>query len=313
MNSATAIEQTAIDQTGIDQAAIPPDDSTQAVSPERYRINWITNLPFLGMHGACLGVFWVAVSWKAVALCAALYAIRMFGITGGYHRYFSHRSYRTSRAFQFCMAWIGCCALQKGPLWWAAHHRHHHRHSDEKEDVHSPLQSGFWWSHVGWIMSNKYEATDFDIVKDFSPYPELRWLDRHWAVPGVLLAAACLFFMGWPGLVWGFFISTVLLYHGTFVTNSLCHMFGKIRYKTADTSRNSFILALVTLGEGWHNNHHYYSASARMGFFWWEVDISYYTLRCLSLLGFVWDMKKPRDRVLKMSDPKLRIQTEYRR
>ena len=152
-------------------------------------------------------------------------------------------------------------------------------------------------------MSNKYEATDFDIVKDFSQYPELRWLDRHWAVPGVLLAAACVFFMGWPGLVWGFFISTVLLYHGTFVTNSLCHMFGKIRYKTADTSRNSFLLALVTLGEGWHNNHHYYSASARMGFFWWEVDISYYTLRCLSLLGLVWDMKKPKNRILKMYAP----------
>jgi stearoyl-CoA desaturase (delta-9 desaturase) len=221
----------------------------------------------------------------------------MFGITAGYHRYFSHRSYRTSRFFQFVLAWIGCSALQRGPLWWAANHRHHHQRSDQQEDLHSPKQRGFWWAHIGWILCDRYDATPFFAIKDFSKYPELSWLNRCSVVPGVLLGVGFLA-MGWQGLVWGFFISTVLLYHATFVINSLCHMFGSIRYKTPDTSRNSMLLALITLGEGWHNNHHHYSTSARMGFFWWEIDVSYYALSLLSLFGIVWDMKKPSQRVL---------------
>ena len=261
-------------------------------------IHWIKSLPFLGIHLACLAAFWTGVTWKALVLCLASYVIRMFGITAGYHRYSSHRSYRTGRLFQFVLAWIGCSALQKGPLWWAAHHRHHHQHSDQQEDVHSPKQRGFWWAHIGWILSDRYEATHSDGIKDFSKYPELTWLNRYSSLPGVLLAIGCLLVMGWQGLVWGFFISTVLLYHGTFVINSLCHMFGRVRYKTPDTSRNSMVLALITLGEGWHNNHHHYATSARMGFFWWEIDVSYYALSLLSLFGIVWDMKKPSQRVL---------------
>jgi stearoyl-CoA desaturase (delta-9 desaturase) len=222
----------------------------------------------------------------------------MFGITAGYHRYFSHRSYRTSRLFQFVLAWIGCSALQKGPLWWAAHHRHHHQHSDQKEDLHSPQQRGFWWAHLGWILSAKHDATHSDAIRDFSRYAEISWLNRFWAVPGILLGVTCLITAGWQGLVWGFFISTVLLYHGTFVINSLRHMIGSVRYKTTDTSRNSMVLALITLGEGWHNNHHHYSTSARMGFFWWEIDVSFYLLTLLSLLGIVWDMKKPTERAM---------------
>ncbi len=261
-------------------------------------IHWIKSLPFLGVHVACLAAFWTGVSWKPLVLCFALYIIRMFGITAGYHRYFSHRSYRTGRLFQFVLAWIGCSALQKGPLWWAAHHRHHHQYSDQQEDVHSPKQRGFWWAHIGWVLSDTYEATHSEAIKDFSKYPELTWLNRYSSVPGVLLAIGCLLAMGWQGLVWGFFISTVLLYHGTFVINSLCHMFGRVRYKTPDTSRNSMLLALITLGEGWHNNHHHYATSARMGFFWWEIDMSYYALSLLSFFGIVWDMKKPSQRVL---------------
>jgi len=261
-------------------------------------VNWVRSLPFLGIHGACLAAFWTGVSGRALVLCLALYVIRMFGITAGYHRYFSHRSYRTSRVFQFVLAWIGCTAHQKGPLWWAAHHRHHHQYSDQVEDAHSPGRSGFWWSHVGWFMSDCYNATPFESIKDFSKYPEIVWLNRYSAVPGILLAAGCLLAMGWQGLVWGFFISTVLLYHGTFVINSLCHIFGSVRYRTTDTSKNSMILALITLGEGWHNNHHHYATSARMGFFWWEIDMSYYALRALSLCGIVWDLKKPSPRVL---------------
>jgi len=265
---------------------------------ESDNIDWITSLPFLGVHVACLAAFWTGVSWRALVLCFALYVIRMFGITAGYHRYSSHRSYRTSRLFQFVLAWIGCSALQRGPLWWAAHHRYHHQHSDQQEDLHSPKQRGFWWAHIGWILCDRYDATPFEAIKGFSKYPELRWLNCYSALPGVLLGIGCLLAVGWQRLVWGFFISTVLLYHGTFLVNSLCHMVGTVRYKTTDTSRNSVLLALITMGEGWHNNHHHYSKSARMGFFWWEVDISYYALSWLSLFGIVWDMKKPSQRVL---------------
>lgn len=262
-------------------------------------VELVKSIPFFAVHLACLGVFWTGVSWKALALCLALFYIRMFGITAGYHRYFSHRSYRTGRFFQFVLAWMGCSAVQKGPLWWAAYHRHHHQHSDQEHDVHSPERKGFWWSHVGWILCRKYESTDYDAIKDFAKYPELRFLNNYHVLPGVILAIACYLWMGWQGLVWGFFVSTVLLYHVTFMINSLCHMFGKIRYKISDTSRNSLILALLTMGEGWHNNHHYYATSANMGFFWWEIDLSFYVLRFFSLLGIVWDLKKPPERVLR--------------
>jgi stearoyl-CoA desaturase (delta-9 desaturase) len=272
-------------------------NETQPVIEQR-EIDWIKSLPFFAVHLVCLTAFFTGVSWKAVGLCLALYVIRMFGITAGYHRYFAHRSYRTSRVFQFVLAWIASSAAQKGPLWWASHHRHHHQHSDQEMDVHSPEREGFWWSHVGWILSSKYEATDFNAIKDFAQYPELRWLNRFHVIPAVVLAVACFLLMGWQGLVWGFFISTVLLYHGTFVINSLCHMFGRVRYKTTDTSRNSLLLALITLGEGWHNNHHYYATSTNMGFFWWEIDVSYYTLKMLSCFGLVWEIKKPPQRVL---------------
>jgi stearoyl-CoA desaturase (Delta-9 desaturase) len=262
------------------------------------RVDWAKSIPFLGVHVACLAVFWTGVSWNAIVLCATTYAVRMFAITGGYHRYFAHRSYRTSRAFQFVLAALACSAVQRGPLWWAGHHRHHHQHSDQETDVHSPGREGFWWSHVGWLLCRRHDATRLDIIQDFAQYPELRVLNHWYAVSGVLFAVGCLLAMGWQGLVWGFFISTVLLFHATFAINSFCHIFGRVRYQTTDTSRNSLVLALLTLGEGWHNNHHYYATSTRMGFFWWEVDLTYYVLRLLSLLGLVWDLKQPPQRVL---------------
>ena len=262
------------------------------------RVDWIKSIPFFGVHLACLAVLWTGVSWKALVLCATTYAIRMFAITGGYHRYFAHRSYRTSRGFQFVLAALACSAVQRGPLWWAGHHRHHHQHSDQEADVHSPQREGFWWSHVGWLLSSRYDATRLDAIQDFAQYPELRLLNHWYAASGVLLAVLCLLAMGWQGLVWGFFVSTVLLFHATFAINSLCHMFGRVRYPTTDTSRNSLMLALLTLGEGWHNNHHYYATSTRMGFFWWEVDLTYYVLKLLSLVGLVWDLKQPPQRVL---------------
>jgi len=255
--------------------------------------SWLKNLPFLGLHLACLAVFFTTPDLWSLVLCGILYFVRMFGITAGYHRYFSHRSYKTSRPFQFVLACLGCSALQKGPLWWAAHHRHHHRYSDTPEDTHSPRIRGFFWSHVGWVLAPENDDTNWQAIRDWSRYPELRWLNRNHWIPGFVLGGLCWLVGGWSGLVWGFFLSTVLLFHGTFTVNSLCHVWGWRRYATSDTSRNNLLVALITLGEGWHNNHHHYQSSANQGFFWWEIDVSYYLIKLLGWVRLVWDIRKP--------------------
>jgi stearoyl-CoA desaturase (Delta-9 desaturase) len=258
------------------------------------RVDWLRSAPFLLVHAVAVATpFLVPFAWRWVGLAAALYVLRIFAITAGYHRYFSHRAYRTSRAFQLVLAVLGTTAVQKGPLWWAAHHRDHHRFSDGPEDIHSPLERGFWWSHVGWILSRRHAETKHERVKDLARYPELRWLDRWHLVPPLALAAGLLLAGGWPALLWGFFVSTVATWHGTFVINSLAHVLGRQRYATGDGSRNSAVLAVLTLGEGWHNNHHFYAASARQGFFWWELDVTYGALRLLAALRLVRDLRAP--------------------
>jgi stearoyl-CoA desaturase (delta-9 desaturase) len=251
-------------------------------------------IPFVLMHlAAGVGIFLVEISVPAVLLCVGLYALRMFGLTAGYHRYFSHRSFKTSRVFQFVLALLGTLAVQKGPLWWAAHHRRHHKYSDQEGDVHSPVQEGFWWSHVGWIVSPKFDPTDWDAIKDFSRYRELRWLNTFHLVPPITLAVVLFLLGDWQWLVWGFFVSTVVLYHGTFSVNSLSHVWGSRRFATTDQSRNNFLIALWTGGEGWHNNHHHYMSSVKQGFYWWEVDFSYYILKLMSWVRLVSDLRVP--------------------
>ncbi|HEY8901855.1 MAG TPA: acyl-CoA desaturase [Chthoniobacterales bacterium] len=275
--------------------------------PERFE--WRRAVPFIILHVGCLGVIWTGWSWTAVGVAAALYFVRMFAVTGLYHRYFCHRAFKTSRPAQFLFALLGLTAIQRGPLWWAAVHRHHHQHSDDEHDVHSPGWKGFAWSHIGWLTSSRNFPTDYRRVQDLARYPELVFLNRFDLI-GPLLLFAALFAAGsvlgafapelgtnaWQLVVWGFFISTVLLFHGTCMVNSFAHVFGTQRYETGDESRNSLILALITLGEGWHNNHHRHQATARQGFYWWEIDISYYLLRGLASLGLVWDLRPvPKD------------------
>lgn len=268
------------------------------------QVDWIRILPFIGTHLMCLGVIWVGWSWIAVLVAVLLYAIRMFAITGFYHRYFSHKTFKTNRFWQFIFAVLGSSAAQRGPLWWAAHHRHHHRHSDEEDDRHSPHQHGLLWSHMLWFTNRSNYQTQIHYVKDLAKYPELRFIDRHDMLVPVLLGTALFFFgvtlnfffpqLGTNGmqmLIWGFFISTVVLFHGTCTINSLSHMMGTRRYETGDHSRNSLLLALITFGEGWHNNHHYYPNATRQGFYWWEVDITYYVLRGMATLGIIRDLK----------------------
>ena len=275
------------------------------------KVDWFRLIPFMGIHAACFAVIWVGWSWPAVILAVVLYVARMFAITGFYHRYFSHRSFSTSRFMQFLMAAAGNSSVQRGPLWWAAHHRHHHRTSDQPEDHHSPRQQGFWWAHVGWVSSKANFRTNLKLVPDLAKFPELVFLDRFDTTIPFLLAMSCLG-LGWglnfiwPELgtsavqmfIWGFCISTVAVAHGTFTVNSLTHLIGRQVYPSKDDSRNSLLIALITLGEGWHNNHHYYQSSVRQGFRWWQIDITYYLLWTMSCVGLVWDMKPVPQKVI---------------
>lgn len=268
------------------------------------KIDWLRVMPFLILHLSCFAVIWVGWNLFAVLFAVALYGLRMFAVTGFYHRYFSHKAFRTSRVLQFIFALLGATAVQRGPLWWASQHRHHHVNSDQMEDSHSPVQHGFLWSHLGWFLSKAHFATRTERVKELSQYPELRFLDRFDVIVPTLFALAIyglgewlataapsLGTNGWQLLVWGFAISTVALYHATFSVNSLAHAWGTRRYETRDHSRNNLFIALLTMGEGWHNNHHHYPGSARQGFYWWEIDFTYYGLRLLAACGLIWDLK----------------------
>ncbi|MEI9940601.1 MAG: acyl-CoA desaturase [Pseudomonadota bacterium] len=273
--------------------------STSEATSNARRIAWLKASPFFATQiAAVAGIFWFGWSWSGALLAITLYYVRMFGVTGAYHRYFSHRTYRTSRAFQLILALLAMTSVQKGVLWWASHHRTHHRNSDQPNDVHSVLQDGFWWSHVGWIVSRQYDSTDLSKVKDLARFPELRFLDRYHVIVPIAYAAGLYLLGGSWALFWGFFVSTTLLWHGTFTINSLTHVFGSQRYVTTDNSRNHLLLALITMGEGWHNNHHYYQRSVNQGFFWWEIDPTYYVLRVLSWVGLVWDLHTPPPHVL---------------
>jgi stearoyl-CoA desaturase (Delta-9 desaturase) len=250
-----------------------------------------TMLPFLGMHAGALLVLTVPFTWEMIAWFVGSYYLRMFGVTGGYHRYFSHRSYKLNRFWQFCFAFLAQTSGQKGALWWAAHHRDHHLYSDRKEDLHSPVHEGFWWSHLGWILSDEYDSYDPKRISDLSKYPELRFLDRFHLLPFFAYAGVIYLVGGGDAFIWGFLAATVALYHGTFLINSLSHIWGTRRFATPDESRNNFWLAIVTMGEGWHNNHHYFMSSTRQGIRWWEVDMTYYILKLLSWVRITRDLR----------------------
>ncbi|MBJ8482434.1 acyl-CoA desaturase [Acinetobacter vivianii] len=273
------------------------------------KIQWVRILPFILLHLACFAVFWVGISWFAVIFMLTFYLVRMFAITAFFHRYLSHKTFQTSRTVQFIFLLIGTMSAQRGPLWWAAHHRYHHRFTDTAQDPHSSTH-GFWYSHIGWFLNEQNVSTRKDAIKDWLKFPEIVWLDRF-SLPVVLITAFIIYLLGeWlavshPGfgtsgpqlLVWGFVISTVLLIHATLCINSLAHLYGSRDFDTPDNSRNNLFLSILTLGEGWHNNHHYYAGSARQGFFWWQIDMTYYGLKLMSGCGLVWGIKPVPQRI----------------
>ena len=274
--------------------------------PPHARVSGVNRVVFLLIHLVPLAALWTHVTRFDWMVCIGLYVARMFFVTAGYHRYFAHRTFKTSRFFQALLAFCAETSAQKGVLWWAANHRIHHKYSDTDQDPHSKKKHGFWESHLGWILSADHEPTRYDLVKDLAKFPELVWLNKHYLTPAILLgvvvtlvggwvnggSVSTALTNGWSTLFVGFFLSTIILYHATFAINSVMHWVGKPRYNTGDESKNSFILAILSLGEGWHNNHHYYQSSTRQGFFWWEVDLTYYTIKLLSWLGIVWDVRE---------------------
>jgi stearoyl-CoA desaturase (delta-9 desaturase) len=256
-------------------------------------IRWGQNIPFWIVHIAAIGgVIWLGWSWTGFALAMAIYAPRMFAITAGYHRYFSHRSYKMSRPVAFLVGLVGVTSTQKGPLWWASHHRRHHKYSDQPEDIHSPRQRGFLWSHMLWILVKRHAGADLSNVKDLSKYPEIRWLEKNerWIVLGFVGLIGLIW--GTWGLIWGYCVSTTILWHCTFCINSATHLWGKRIYETTDDSKNSFLFGLICFGEGWHNNHHYYQRAANQGWHWWQVDISFYGLWIMEKVGLVTEMHR---------------------
>jgi stearoyl-CoA desaturase (delta-9 desaturase) len=273
-------------------------------SPQPDEIDWLRALPFIALNLSCLLVFYFGFSWTAFITATVLYFVRLFSIGAFYHRYFSHKTYQTTRFWQFIFAMItGTCA-QRGPLWWVSHHRQHHMVADEPADAHSPVQHGFLWSHVGWFLSKRNYNYNPERVKDLAAFPELVFLDRFdLLMPGVLfislLVSGLLLHRYAPQLgtgacqmlVWGFSISTVAVFNSTVLINSLSHVTGSRRYNTKDNSRNNILFAFLTLGEGWHNNHHHYPATARQGFMWWEIDVTYYIIKLFEKLGMVWDVR----------------------
>jgi len=269
-----------------------PSAQTTDTALERHN-GLSATLPFALVHVACLAAVFTGVTTEALIVGAVLYVVRMFGATAGYHRYFSHRTFETSRVGAFLLGWLAQTGCQKGILWWASHHRVHHQKSDRPGDVHSPVTKGFWYGHVGWIFDPELTPTRWSRVRDLSRYPELRFLNRFWLLPPLSLAVLVLALWGWSGLVVGFLWSTVVLWHGVFTINSLAHIWGRRTFDTPDQSRNNALLAVITLGEGWHNNHHHYMLSTRQGFRWWQIDVTYYVLKVMSWFRLVWDLREP--------------------
>lgn len=289
MSAIDSLSLPLLDEHASADSAVPP---VQTSWKDYVRL---TTIGFAGVHLAaivCAIIWW---SWAGVAIALGSYFVRMVIVTGAYHRYFSHRAFKTSRAFQFVLAVLAQTAGQKGVIWWASHHRWHHKTSDTPRDVHSPMQRGLWYSHVGWILGSSWNETEPGLVRDLERFPELRFLNRSGMeiIPMTVFGVALFFMVSVQAWVWGFLVSSVLVWHGSFCINSLAHLIGRRRYATTDDSRNSMVLALITTGEGWHNNHHHYPSAARQGFRWWEIDVTYYVLCVLEKVGLVWDLRQP--------------------
>jgi stearoyl-CoA desaturase (delta-9 desaturase) len=251
-----------------------------------------TFFAYWGLHlVGIVSLFFIPFSWRYVGIFLLSYFFGMFFITAGYHRYFSHRSFKLARVPQFILAFMAQASAQKGILWWAANHRDHHIHSDTEQDLHSPVQKGFWYSHMGWIFDPSTQGYNRKKIADFGKYPELRFLDKYHWIPTVTVGALFLAIGGISAFLWGYVLTIICLYQASYCVNSLAHVYGSRRFNTTDESRNNLWLAIITLGEGWHNNHHHCKSSCRQGYKWYEIDMTFYLLTVLSWVGIVKDIR----------------------
>jgi len=271
------------------------------LEPEDPRVAWRAKLVNIGstavvggVHAVCLAAPFVTWSWGLLGLTVASYSLQVLGMTAGYHRYFSHHAFKTGRVAQFVLAWLGCAAMQNGPLWWASHHRRHHRVPDRPGDPHSPVLGGFWHAHIGWVLSGANDRPDLSNIRDFSCFPELRFLDRFKWLPTLVTGVVSALAFGWPGVVCGLGVATTLAFHAPLFVNSAGHLWGTRRFEMKDSSRNNALLAFFVFGEGWHNNHHHDPSTAAHGFAWWELDVTYYAIWLLSKVGVAWDVRSHR-------------------
>jgi len=288
------------------------DDATAHVVDLRLRImNLIgVTLPFVGVLAAIVLLWGVAFDWIHLAIMAFMYVITAIGITVGYHRYFTHRSFRTNRAVEAVLAALGSMAMEGPVLTWAAVHRSHHQHSDHDDDPHSPhghgatwwgMLRGMWHAHMGWMLSGTRRGLDRYVV-DLQADPLVRWMSRRWwlwVFVGLALPAALggLLTQSWLGVllgfIWGGPVRVFLVHHVTWSINSVCHIWGTRPFRSRDESRNNVVFGVLALGEGWHNNHHAFPTSARHGLRWWQLDVSYLVIRGLALVGLAHDIRTP--------------------
>ena len=257
-------------------------------------INWVTAAFMVAFHVLALVALWF-FSWQNLAVALVLHWMAVgFGISLGYHRLHTHRGFKTSKTFEYFLAICGTLTLEGGPIFWVATHRKHHQLSDQDGDPHSPREGGFW-AHMGWILFGDTHHNNTELMGRYAPDLNrdrfYRWLNSYHWVPLTTLGLILLATGGWSMVLWGIFLRVVVGLHGTWLVNSATHMWGTRRFETRDDSRNSWWVALLTFGEGWHNNHHAHPVSARHGLAWYEFDISWITLKFFNAIGVVSDLK----------------------
>jgi sn-1 stearoyl-lipid 9-desaturase len=266
---------------------------TAATSSTKLSLDWPVIIFMALVHGGAILAFLPGFfSWQGVVLALVLHWITGgLGITLCWHRMLSHRSFKSPKWLEYLLAFCGTLSMQGGVIWWVGMHRHHHLHSDKDVDHHDS-NKGFWWSHMQWMLHEvpvKQEVPKF--TKDIADDPVYQFMDKYFLPIQIAFAGLLFLWGGWPYVFWGIFVRMVFVYHCTWFVNSATHKFGYRTYNTSDNSTNCWWVAITTYGEGWHNNHHAHQYSARHGLQWWEVDITWMTIKLLSFLGLARDIK----------------------
>ena len=257
-------------------------------------INWATSITMVVFHiGAVAALF--MFTWPALIACLVLWwAAGSLGVGMGFHRLLTHRGFKTPKGVEYFLTLCGLLALEAGPIRWVVTHRIHHAHTDAPGDPHTPRE-GSWWAHMGWILKGTAQRYDDSVCMRYAPDlmkdPVHRWFEKWYYVPLVVLGGILFAVGGWPMLFWGVFLRVTFNFHTTWLVNSATHLWGTRRFETKDDSRNSWWVALLTWGEGWHNNHHAHPSAARHGLAWYEVDVNWWGIRALQSLGLAKDIK----------------------